>query len=142
MEYSDIKQTVRTCRDFKAFDEAVTSLLFWRGEEKNLKPGTTIYAEASQLDDTFCLLISGDLVVEKGGRVVGQIGEGQIFGEMAYFTPLHQRTATVRVGSVPATILQIQLTREELATPAFSSLKRQLGVQAWDRFVSSSQSRP
>ena len=142
MEYRDIKKIVRSCRDLKAFDEAVISLLFWRGDEKSLKAGTIIYAESSQLDDTFCVLVSGELVVEKSGRVVGQIADGQIFGEMAYFTPLHRRTATVRVGAAPATILQIQLTREELATPAFSSMKRQLGVQAWDRFVSSSQSKP
>jgi CRP-like cAMP-binding protein len=142
MEYSDVKKLMRGCPDFKGFDEGVISLLLWRGDEKRLQPAAIVYAEATQLDDTFCLLLSGDLVVEKSGHVVGQIAEGQLFGEMAYFVPLNRRTATVRAGARPATILQIQLTREELASAPFSSMKRQLGVQAWDRFVSSSQSRP
>jgi len=142
MEYREIKQILQSCADLKGFDEGVIALLFWRGSEKTIKADSVIYSEETGLDDTFCLLLTGDLVVEKARRVVGQIGERQIFGEMAYFTPLHQRTATVRVHSPQATVLQIQLTRSELASPAFSSLKKQLGLQAWDRFVSSSQSRP
>src|ERR1051325_399532 len=133
MEYSDVKQLVRGCPDLKGFDEGVISLLFWRGEERSLKPGAIVYAEDTQLDDTFCLLLSGDLAVEKHGRVVGQTTDAQLFGEMPYFAPLHRRPATVRAGARPATILQIQLSREELASPPFSSMKRQLGVRSEEK---------
>jgi len=80
------------------------------------------------------------LQVEKAGTAVGLIPEGQVLGEMAYLTRLHTRTATVRVGSPQAVVLKIRLSPEELATPPFSGLKQYLGLQAWDRFVSASQS--
>ena len=78
--------------------------------------------------------------------VCSAIGEGQseqqIFGEMAYFTSLHARTATVRVGSPEAVILKFQLTPAEFASAPFFGLKRYLGLQAWNRFVSNSQALP
>jgi CRP-like cAMP-binding protein len=103
------------------------------------REGETIYEEGTRLDDTFCLLLSGELMVEKAGTLIGQISEGQIFGEMAFFSPEHARTATVRVGSAEATVLKIQLSPEELATARLSALKKFLGLRAWERFVSDAE---
>jgi hypothetical protein len=142
MEHSELRQFLMTCPDLAELDEASVASLFWRAEPQALEEGGVIYAEGTALDETFCLLISGALVIELAGVPVGEVMEQQIFGEMAYFTSLHTRTATVRVSSPQALFLKIQLTREELGSAPFRTLKRYLGLEAWDRFVSGSQSIP
>jgi len=139
MEYTDVKQRFASCPDLTELDAGPSALLLWRSEEVVFREGETIYAEGTRLDNTFCLLLSGELVVEKGSRLVGQISEGQIFGEMAFFAPQHARTATVRVSSPEATVLRIQLSPEELATHRLAALKKYLGLEAWERFVSDAE---
>lgn len=139
MEYAEVKQRFSNCPDLTELDAAPTALLLWRSDEVVFREGETIYEEGTRLDDTFCLLLSGELLVEKAGTQVGQISEGQIFGEMAFFSPEHTRTATVRVGSAEAAVLKIQLSPEELATARLSALKKYLGLRAWERFVSDAQ---
>ena len=139
MEYADVKQRFSSCPDLTELDAGPTALLLWRGEEAVFREGQVIYQEGTKLDNTFCLLLSGELVVEKGSRMVGQISEGQIFGEMAFFAPQHARTATVRVASPEATVLRIQLSPEELSTTHLSALKKYLGLRAWERFVSDAE---
>ena len=139
MDFNEVKRIFKNCPDLKGLEETATSLLFWHSCETTLARNAIIYAEGTPLDDTLCVLLSGSLAVEKAGLVLGQITENQIFGEMAYFTRLHERTATVRVSSPHAGVLQIGLNSRELSTPPFSALKKYLGLQAWDRFVSGSQ---
>jgi hypothetical protein len=142
MEYNVVKQILLTCPDLGDLDEASRATLLLRGNEETPTAGAIIYAEYARLDDTFCMLLSGDLVIEKAGVEMGQISGNQIFGEMAYFTKLNQRTATVRVSSPQASFLKFQLTHTELDSPLVSALRKDLGLQAWERFVSGSQSRP
>ena len=139
MEYNDVKRCLVESSDLATLDEPTAAALFWRGEPQSLEQGEIIYAEGSILDDTFCLLLSGDLVVEKAGEIIGGILEGEIFGEMAYFTNRKARTATVRVGSPQAVVLSFQLTAEELADTHFSGLRKSLALQTWQKFVSASQ---
>src|SRR5262249_5606511 len=113
---------------------------FWRGSEEGLPLGKVVYAEGTPLDDTFAILLAGDLLVQKGDTLLGHIGTGQLFGEMAYFSSSRARTATVRVGSTRAVLFRFHLPEQELRTPQFAALKKYLGQQAWDRFVSGSQS--
>jgi CRP-like cAMP-binding protein len=139
MEYNDVKEALARSPDLVGLDEASRASLFWRGSEEILTRGKVVYTEGTQLDDTFCLLLSGDLLVQHGPQMLGRVSQRQIFGEMAYFTAARSRSATVRVGSLQATLLKIHLTEEELSSPRFSSLKKYLGQQAWDRFVSGTQ---
>jgi CRP-like cAMP-binding protein len=139
MEYADVKQRFSSCPDLTELEPAPTALLLWRSDEAVFREGEIIYAEGAKLDNTFCLLLSGELVVEKAGKLIGQISEGQIFGEMAFFSPEHTRTATVRVGSTQAAVLKIQLSLEELATARLSALRKYLGLRAWERFVSDAE---
>jgi len=87
--------------------------MHWRRASSGGARGTNpfrrvvIYREGAPLDFTFGVLVSGDLIVEKGGSILGGIFERQIFGEMAYFTNERMRTATVRVGSPPGCCAQI-----------------------------------
>jgi hypothetical protein len=139
MEYADVKKRFSSCPDLTELDAAPTALLLWRSDEVVFREGEAIYEEGIRLDDTFCLLLSGELLVEKAGKRIGQISEGQIFGEMAFFAPEHKRTATVRVGAAEATVLRIQLSPDELATAGLSALKKYLGLRAWERFVSDAE---
>jgi len=138
MQHDDLKKVLLGCPDLAGLDESSVALLLWRAQQITVPAGTAIYAEGSAFDDTFCLLLSGYLSVERAGVALGEITEQQIFGEMAYFTSLPARTATVRVVSEEAVLLKFQLTSSEFAGPAFVFLKRFLGLQAWHRFVSNS----
>jgi len=56
--------------------------------------GTTIIKEGD-LDHSFYILLSGVVAVEKQGRLVGALQEGDCFGEMGYLSK-SKRTATVK----------------------------------------------
>ena len=140
MEYNDFRDALNETPELAGLDERLVKGLFWRCEEQTLGEGAPIYEERAPLDFTFGLVVSGDLIVEKGGRILGGIFERQIFGEMAYFTNERTRTATIRVGSCQAVVLKFTLTLEELTSPAFSTLRTALELQTWDRFVDTSQS--
>lgn len=141
MKFNDIKQLLTHAPELARLDGASRSFLFWRSEEQVLAAGVVIYVEGAKLDDTFCLLLEGQLIVEKAGALLGEISQGQIFGEMAYFSPRHERYASVRVGSPQAAVLRIQLTAAEMSLPGLAELRRYLGLQAWDRFVTDAESQ-
>jgi hypothetical protein len=140
MEYNYFRDTLNESPELAGLDETLVTALFWRCEEENLCEGAVVYQEGAPLDFTFGLVLSGDLIVEKGGSILGGIFERQIFGEMAYFTNERTRTATIRVGSPQAVVLKFTLTSEELSRPAFSTLRTALDLQTWHRFVDTSQS--
>ena len=64
MEYNDVKQYLTGCPELAPLDEAAAAALFWRGQEQTFGLGDVVYAEGEKLDHTFCLLLSGWLVVE------------------------------------------------------------------------------
>jgi hypothetical protein len=139
MNYELVKQCVKECPELVGMDEGSLATLFWRGKVQQLPLGDVIYEENTMLDDTFGVLLSGYLEVEKQGQALGQISGPQIFGEMAYFTSSHSRTATVRSGSEDTVVLKVQMGQAELAGPKFTTLRQFLGREAWDRFVSTTQ---
>jgi hypothetical protein len=139
MEYNEVRQILTNCSDLSGLDEESQAFLLWRGEEMVFGREEVIYAEDTKLDDTFCLLLSGLMLVEKQGAAIGEVTDAHIFGEMAYFSPLHTRSATVRVGTSTASVLKIQLTLQELESDQFLALRTYLGLQAWDRFVNTSE---
>lgn len=140
MEYDDFKRLLNESPELSGLDEASMAELFWRCHEESLPEGAVIYQEGAALDDTFGIVLSGDLIVEKGGSILGGILEQQMFGEMAYFTNQRQRTATIRVGSPTAVVLKIKLGSKELSSAHFAAVRTALGLQTWNRFVNTSQS--
>lgn len=140
MEYNDFRRRLNESPDLAGLDEPPVAALFWRCHEETLAEGAVIYAEGAPLDFTFGIVLSGDLIVEKGSSILGGIFERQPFGEMAYFTSQRSRTATIRVGSSWAVVLKFELTLEELDTLPFAALRTALGLQTWNRFVNTSQS--
>lgn len=139
MDYATVKDVLKSCPELSGLDEVSFATLFWRGEVMVMSPGDVIYQENTALDDTFGVLLSGDLQVAKDGIAIGEISGPQIFGEMAYFTASHARTATVQANSPDTTILKVQLSQEEMESPRFAALRKYLGLEAWDRFVITSQ---
>jgi CRP-like cAMP-binding protein len=140
MEYIDFRDVLNESPELAGLEETLAGGLFWRCEEENVAEGSVIYEEGAPLDFTFGLGVSGDLIVEKGGAILGGVFERQLFGEMAYFTNERTRTATIRVGSPKAVLLRFTLTLEELRGSAFSTLRTALELQTWERFVDTSQS--
>src|SRR6266853_3657373 len=102
MEYNQVKQLLMECPDLAALDDASKAVLFWRGTEKVFCAGDLIYTEGAKLDNTFCLWLSGDLVIEEAGEPIGRISTPRMFGEMAFFTKAQSRVATIRVESPKA----------------------------------------
>jgi len=135
MEYNLVKYGLKAGLQSAGLDETTAATLLWRGEEMVLNRGEVIYTEGDDLDQTFCLLLSGTVGIEKNGSIVTELCEPQFFGEMAYFTSPRTRRATVAVSSIQATILKFYLTAAELGSPRFSTLKNYLSRQTWDRMM-------
>ena len=81
MEYSEVKRILVECSNLSGLDEAASAALFWRGEECSFREGEVIYVEGDKLDGTFCLLMSGDVIIEKAGEIIGGMSSCQRIGE-------------------------------------------------------------
>ena len=100
------------------------------GETQRAGHGTCILSEG-QRADSFHVVLSGHLTVSVGGRVVSDLAEGDVFGEMALLEG-GRRTATVEVASAEAELLVLneRSFRALLAEdPAFSYAIRALALQ-------------
>jgi CRP-like cAMP-binding protein len=135
MEYHEVKNGLKAGLQFAGLDETTAATLLWRGEEQTLCHGEIIYAEGEELDQTFCLLLSGSLEVSHKESVVAGVAQSRFFGEMAYFANPKTRGATVTVSSSEAVILRFHLTTAELASPRFRTLRQYLSHQKWDRIM-------
>jgi hypothetical protein len=139
MEYNEIKRCFKECPELAGIDDAIAASLFWHAEEQTLEEGEIIYWEGVKLDNTFGLLLSGTLAVERAGEMVGTVAEQHVFGEMAYFSQHRARNGTIRVVSAQAVILKFELSPADLGSVAFSSLRRCLARQTVNRFRDAAQ---
>lgn len=139
MKFNEVKQAMAQSPDFAGLDNHSMADLLWRAEIQSYSHSEVIYQESDCLDHTFCLLLQGDLIVEKGGAVLAGVFEGQVFGEMAFFINEGRRTATIRVGSDEATLLRFRMDSSELNASSMAALKQCLSLRTWDRFVSVTQ---
>ncbi|HLU62109.1 MAG TPA: serine/threonine-protein kinase [Gammaproteobacteria bacterium] len=67
-----------------------------------------------EMDDNFFIIVSGEAVVTKGGKVLGKLREGDCFGEMGYMSR-SKRTATV-TSSSGVTVMRVNATLIEQAS--------------------------
>lgn len=139
MDYDEVKQKFLDALAFQGMDDVARALLFWKAQELNVPPGSIVFSQGDALDDSFYLVLAGDFNAEANGQTVGTIPAGQIFGEMAFVSPVGTRMATVRAGSAPGSLLRFQLSQEELAAPALRPLKEHFRSEAWMRIVSNAQ---
>jgi hypothetical protein len=71
-------------------------------KRRRLRPGSVLFRQGERADRLY-VLAEGRLEVVEAGR---SIEAGQMFGEIAFFSPAQQRTATVRC-TEPSTVLSI-----------------------------------
>jgi len=69
--------------------------------------GTTIIGEG-ELDNSFYILLSGVVSIKKGGQHIGNLQEGDCFGEMGYLSQI-KRTATVE-SKTEVTLIKVNAT--------------------------------
>ena len=69
--------------------------------------GEGIFIEG-EIDNSFYVVITGMVRVERGGRVVGALGPGDCFGEMGYFSRA-KRTASI-IAAAHVSLLKISAT--------------------------------
>jgi CRP-like cAMP-binding protein len=77
-------------------------------EEIEKDPGEAVVVEGEPGDALF-FVVSGRVVVERGGKPVAELGEREVFGEMALLDP-GPRSATVRAASE---VVLLSIARED-----------------------------
>ncbi len=94
----------RRLRFFNDFTDAELREVIHAGQWRNLASGRNIVTEG-ELDDSFFVLVSGEVSVWKGDTELGVLREGDCFGEMGFFSHI-RRTATIRArGTVDLLVL-------------------------------------
>ncbi|HEX7029917.1 MAG TPA: serine/threonine-protein kinase [Gammaproteobacteria bacterium] len=89
---------------FDGFNDGELREVVRAGQWRNLASGRNIVTEG-ELDDSFFVLVSGEVSVWKGDTELGVLREGDCFGEMGFFNHI-KRTATIRArGTVDLLVL-------------------------------------
>jgi hypothetical protein len=141
MDHELLKKKFLQCKELSSLSETAMARLWWRGSCVEYDADTDIYAEGMLMDNTFCLLLSGAVVVTANGQLLGQIPTGHLFGEVAYFSANRTRTATVRVVDGPAKVMMFRVTPEELQSANFAAIESLLNNLAWEKRQSDAQNR-
>ena len=86
-EHLDIEllHYIQTLPFFHNFDQGQIGEILKVTEVIKVGADNTIIQEG-EVDDSFYVLISGEVIVRKGHKLVTTLGKGQCFGEMAYLT--------------------------------------------------------
>jgi hypothetical protein len=138
MDYSAVKEAVQTCPELVGVDYGTLAELFWDAKEKSVERGRAIYEQGAMLDGSFCLLLGGTLSVWIDGASVAELSAPILVGESAFATASHHRSATVKVSSESATLLEFRPTEYMLTGP----LSRLFSEVAWDRWLGASRMYP
>jgi CRP-like cAMP-binding protein len=77
-----LSTTMRTSEVFRCLDAADRDALIPRFEPKLVAPGTKVIRSGEE-GDRLHVVVSGELEVKSGTRVLGQLGPGDVFGEMS-----------------------------------------------------------
>lgn len=102
-EDSRVKLT-RRLKFFEKFTDVELREIIRNGQWRNLASGRNIVTEG-ELDDSFFVLVSGEVSVWKGDTELGVLREGDCFGEMGFGGRI-KRTATIRArGTVDLLVL-------------------------------------
>jgi serine/threonine protein kinase len=75
--------TIKTLGFFKGFSDADIWELIRACTWQSFSPGESIIREGD-MDNSFYIVLSGVVIIEKGGSVVNLLQEGDCFGEMGY----------------------------------------------------------
>ena len=70
-----------------------------------------------EIDDRFYVIVSGQVEVERAGKVVGKLGEGDCFGEAGYLQQAARR-ASIRAAPEGVTLMRVSSSLLEQASAA------------------------
>jgi hypothetical protein len=126
---------VQNCPPLQALDEPLLALLVWRAREQDARAGQRIYAEGTPCDNTFGLLVEGELNISQRGKSIRILAEPALFGEIGFFEARNTRTATVEVSSPSATYLLFEIDSADLKSGPLKPLGDWLSSQAWTTVV-------
>jgi len=90
---SELLSYIQALPFFNSFTESQINHIFSACNLIKLEKDKTIIKEGD-LDDSFYVLLSGQVIVRKGGKDVATLDKGIVLGEMAYLTG-EARTATI-----------------------------------------------
>lgn len=89
----ELQQQLASVPLLAGLDDRVRRRLADTGKRRTYSTDETIVSEGST-GSAFYIVLSGRARVERGGEVVGQVGSGDFFGELALIEE-HARTASV-----------------------------------------------
>lgn len=118
--------------------ERCAMMLLWCSREKDLAPRAFLYLEGKSDPNTGCVILTGQVTVEKDGEKTIYIDAPELMGEALQFTMDYQRTATVRA-AVPTNAMTFSWTDiGATATQIFSADERKILLDAirqlaWER---------
>jgi CRP-like cAMP-binding protein len=78
--------TLKSARMFQEASEEVLSEVAAILEEVEVKPGAAVFAKG-EAGDSMYIVADGRVRVSDGGRTVDDLGEGEVFGELALLDP-------------------------------------------------------
>ncbi len=98
---------------FVDFAEPEVAEVLQAGEVRQIPSGQEIVQEGLK-SHSFYILIAGEVMVAKSGRVIAQLDRGDSFGEMGYLADV-ERSASV-IAKTPVTVLRISAAVKEWAS--------------------------
>jgi CRP-like cAMP-binding protein len=120
----------RSVLEYMSANQLSSFALFSRVQ--TLKAGETVVVEGA-VADGFYVLLSGHLTVSAAGHQVGEVSEGDAFGEMGLLEG-GRRGATIRVASADAEVLF-------MSTRSFQNLLDSVPAFAWEIWAIASDRR-
>ena len=126
MDFNTVRSAILENQYFRQLTPQTQGLLLRNANLRTAEKGYIIYQEGESLDDTFCLLLEGELLVKKDGAEIGEVDPWELFGETAFFTKLPSRSASIVVDTSEAIWAKWKITRDDLNDTMFQDLKRVL----------------
>ncbi len=130
MDFDRVRSAIIGSRAFKDLDPAHLGMLLMTASAREFGSGEEIYSKGEESGGSFALIVSGRAsVVSEGGRVLRELGAGEVIGEIGTISPQKRRTVTVRT-TEPTATLEWQLRDIEGGLPQLVGILKDL---AWKR---------
>lgn len=106
MDAQTLKTILRKNDLFNTLANDELDVLIENGSIREFLRGKIIYMKGEKSNDTFCLILSGNVnIVAAGGNILKEMGSGEVLGEIALSDPHHIRTVNV-IAKEPTLVLE------------------------------------
>lgn len=100
---------------FTEFDDVEVWEVLRFSNWRQYTEGTVLMREGDS-DNRFGLIVSGHVRVVVGGRLLAELGPGEVVGEMGYLDPNHLRRSATVIASSPVAFLEVSPSALALAS--------------------------